>query len=276
MTSKESLIAEYRKIIAKKSLGQNFLTNEAVVENMIKFAEITRADTILEIGPGLGILSRALVASPADTIILCEKDEDLAEKLKQEITNKRVKLVTQDALTLIPQLQVKAPFKVVSNLPYNISSPVITSLLTMSPTLPDKIIVMLQKEVAERFVTAPGNRNRGILTVLVEAYGKAKIIDQVSRENFFPSPNVDSAVLMIENIEAPEIDSKKLLKILKMSFAGKRKKLRNSLISTLKITLGELSEIEKETGVDFNDRPEDLNIDQWIGLYKSIQNIRPF
>ena len=275
MIDKSAYEAEYRRIGAKKSLGQNFLTSDAVVENMINHAEITRADTILEIGPGLGILSRALVASPADTIIMCEKDEKLAEILKREITNKRAKIVTDDALILIPQLQVSAPFKVVSNLPYNISSPVITSLLTMSPTLPERIIVMLQKEVAERFITPPGNRNRGILTVLVELYGKAQIIDQVSRENFYPSPNVDSAVLMIDNINAPEIDAKKLMKILKMSFAGKRKKLKNSIISTLQITPKELAEISKQTKIDFNDRPEDLVIDQWIGLYRVLQKIRP-
>ena len=276
MKDQAKYLEEYKKIDAKKSLGQNFLTSEAVVENMVKYADITRADTILEIGPGLGILSRALVASPADTILLCEKDEKLAEKLKQEITNKRAKIITQDALTLIPQLQVSAPFKVVSNLPYNISSPVITSLLTMSPTLPSKIIVMLQKEVAERYQTKPGSRNRGIITVLVEAYGQAKIIDQVSRENFYPSPNVDSAVLMIDDIKDPQVDVRKLLKILKLSFAGKRKKLKNSVISTLKFTKDEMFAIEKKTKIDLDQRPEDLTVDQWIALLSEVQSLRPF
>jgi 16S rRNA (adenine1518-N6/adenine1519-N6)-dimethyltransferase len=261
----------YRRVSANKSLGQNFLTNEAVVKNMVKQAKLTSADTVLEIGPGLGILSQELVASPADTIILCEKDDRFVDFLKSEITSKRVKIIAQDALVLIPQLQVKAPFKVVANLPYNISSPVITSLLTMSPTLPDKIIVMLQKEVAERFVTEPGNRNRGILTVLVEAFGEAKIIDQVPREDFYPSPNVDSAVLQIDEIKLPRLDPKKLLKILKLSFAGKRKKIKNSLFSSLRIPAPDSIKIAQNSGFNLDDRPEDLTIEHWTKLYSELE-----
>jgi 16S rRNA (adenine1518-N6/adenine1519-N6)-dimethyltransferase len=129
---------------------------------------------VLEIGPGLGILSRAIFRSPAKTLMLCEKDDRLVDYLKKEFDSHRVKIIAQDALVLIPQLQVDPPFKVISNLPYNISSPVITSLLTMSPTLPKTIIVMLQKEVAERYVAKAGDRDRGIVTVLIEASAKPK------------------------------------------------------------------------------------------------------
>ncbi len=271
MSDKSIYLEKYKQFHFDKSLGQHFLTNDAVVENMVKHAKIEREDAILEIGPGLGILSHALVASPAREVILCEKDDLFAAILKKEITNNRVKVITEDALVLVPTLQVKPPFKVVSNLPYNISSPIITSLLTMSPTLPTKIIVMLQKEVAERLVTPAGNSDRGIITVLIESFGKASIIDQVPKEDFYPSPKVDSAVLMIEDIKPSQIDPKKLLKILKMSFAGKRKKIKNSLFSTLKIPADQALEIAKNSGFSLDDRPEDLTIDAWTKLFKALE-----
>lgn len=267
MSDKSVYVEKYRQFHFNKALGQHFLTNDLVVKNMVEKAGIRAEDTILEIGPGLGILSHELIASPAREVILCEKDEAFAEVLKKEITSRRAKIIKEDALVLIPNLQASPPFKVISNLPYNISSPVVTSLLTMSPTLPQTIIVMLQKEVAERLVAKPGDSDRGIVTVLVECYGQAKIIDKVSKNDFYPSPKVDSAVLMIENIQKPEIDAKKLLKIVKMSFAGKRKKIKNSLFASLKIPSGEALEIAKRAGFSLDDRPEDLTVEQWKKLF---------
>lgn len=270
MSDKSPFIEEYRKFAQVKSLGQHFLTNPLVVERMVQAAEISRDDTILEIGPGLGILSEKLVSSPAKEIILCEKDERLVAELKKKITNKRAKIISQDALILIPQLQVSPPFKVVANLPYNISSPVITSLLTFSPTLPQLMILMLQKEVAERLSSKPGDKNRGILSVLVELYGEPRILDHVSKNHFYPSPKVDSSVLGIFNIKNPEIDSKTFIKMLKLSFAGKRKKIKNSLFSSLQVAKGEMAEIAKSSGVNLDDRPEDLDLKAWLALYQKL------
>jgi len=271
MSNKSSLVEEYRKFSAEKSLGQHFLTNKLVADRMVEAAQLTRDDTVLEIGPGLGILSESLIASPAKTIILCEKDEKFISYLKKKISNKRVKIILQDALVLIPSLQAPPPLKVVANLPYNISSPVITSLLTACPTLPETIIVMLQREVAQRLSSKAGERNRGILTILVELFGKSKIIDKVSKNQFYPSPKVDSCVLEISNIKKPDLDVKLFMKMLKTSFAGKRKKLKNSLFSTYKIPKDEAIEIEKRTGIDSNLRPEDLDIKSWMDLYHELQ-----
>jgi 16S rRNA (adenine1518-N6/adenine1519-N6)-dimethyltransferase len=267
MSDNTHLIEEYKGFAQQKSLGQHFLTNEEVVERMVEAAEITENDTVLEIGPGLGILSKKIVASPAKEVILCEKDERLVLELKRKISNKRTKIINQDALILIPNLQVESPFKVVANLPYNISSPVITSLLTFCPTLPSMMILMLQKEVAERLASKPGQRNRGILSVLVELYGEPKIIDQVSKDQFYPAPKVDSSVLQISNIKSPDLDSKVFLKMLKLSFAGKRKKIKNSLFSSLKIE----REVIEKINIDVNERPEDLSLSDWKEIYDKLK-----
>ncbi len=271
MSEKSHYIDEYRAFASKKSLGQHFLTNDLVTEKMAKDAEVNSDDTVLEIGPGLGILTKAILEQTPKKLILCEKDRDLAEILKKKFTSKRIKIITEDALLLIPNLQVSPPLKIVSNLPYNISSPVIISIFLSCPTLPSTIAVMLQKEVAQRICNKAGESNRGILTVLVELFGQARITDNVSKNQFYPSPQVDSAVLVISQIKKPEIDPRKFFKMLKMSFAGKRKKIKNSLFSTLKIPIDEALEISKSAGISLGERPEDLTIDQWKSLFKSLE-----
>jgi len=272
MSDKSHYIEEYRAIDSKKSLGQHFLTNDFVTEKMVKDAEVNTDDAVLEIGSGLGILTKAIFDHNPRQLILCEKDRDLAEILKKKFTSKKIKIITEDALLLIPNLQVSPPFKVVSNLPYNISSPVIVSLLTTSQVLPATIAVMLQKEVAQRICAKGGDSNRGILTILVELFGQGKITDKVSKNQFYPAPQVDSAVVVISQIKKPEVNPKKFLKMLKMSFAGKRKKIKNSLFSTLKIDFPKAQNISKRAGVDLDLRPEDLTIGQWKKLFNEIES----
>lgn len=258
---------------AKKSLGQHFLTNELVVQKMVESACIKDTDSILEIGPGLGILTREIFKSPAREVILVEKDYDLCARAREQFENKRSKVICQDAMILIPNLQVESPFKVISNLPYNVGSPILVQLLTVCPTLPSQIIVMLQKEVAERICADPNNSNRGLLTVLIEQFGEAKIIEHVSKEHFYPIPRVDSAVISIENISKPDLDVKKAMRFIKMSFAGKRKKIKNSLFATLKIDSIKQEEIAKKAGFDLNQRPEDLNRESWFILLKELEQL---
>jgi 16S rRNA (adenine1518-N6/adenine1519-N6)-dimethyltransferase len=273
--NREEIISNIKKDhrFAKKSLGQHFLTNELVVQKMVEASSIKDTDSILEIGPGLGILTREIFKSPAREIILVEKDYDLCARVREQFENKRSKVICQDAMILIPNLQVESPFKVISNLPYNVGSPILVQLLTVCPTLPSRIIVMLQKEVAERICAKPNNSNRGLLTVLIEQFGEAKIIEQVSKEHFYPIPKVDSAVISIENISKPDLDVKKAMRFIKMSFAGKRKKIKNSLFSTLKIDPKIQEEIAKKAGFDLNQRPEDLNRESWFILLKELEQL---
>ena len=271
-------INEIKKILnlmgapAKKSLGQHFLISPSVVDKIVSAGEIKREDTILEIGPGLGVLTGALVKSPTSKLILCEKDRNFSEYLKGVYKNNKVKTICEDALLLIPNLQVITPFKVISNLPYNISSPVIVSLLTVCPTMPDKMVLMLQKEVAERLVAKPHDSNRGILTVLIELLGEAKILEKVPKNLFYPIPQVDSAVIVISSLKKSDLDLKFALKILKLSFAGKRKKIKNSLFSALKIEPKEAQKIADKSGFTLEQRPEELTRDQWAKLIKILNS----
>ena len=268
--------AEIKKILslmgegAKKSLGQHFLTSPTVVADMVAAAQIKKEDSVLEIGPGLGILTRALAASPAREIILCEKDRRFCDYLKEEYKNKKFKVICEDALLLIPNLQVDSPFKVVSNLPYNISSPVMISLLTVAPTLPECMVLMLQKEVAERLVAKPHDSNRGILTVLLELFGEVKILKKVPKNLFYPVPEVDSAAVEISKIKPLPFSPKDALRILKLAFAGKRKKIKNSLFASLEMPLDKALIIAEKSGVSLEQRPEELTQEQWSALISNL------
>lgn len=254
----------------KKSLGQHFLKDQRVVEKMVETGRITPQDTILEIGPGLGILTKELTKSPAKKIIACEKDDAIFEFLKKEVKQKNLSIVNKDALILIPNLEATPPLKVISNLPYNISSPVIISLLTVCPVLPEKMILMLQKEVAQRLTAKPGDSNRGILTVFLELFGSVKIIEKLSPHQFYPPPQVSSSVVLIDDIKMPTVERKHAFKIIKTAFSKKRKKIKNSLFASLKIDSKKMQEICIKAGITTDLRPEDLDILQWRPLIKEL------
>ncbi|MDH4358721.1 MAG: 16S rRNA (adenine(1518)-N(6)/adenine(1519)-N(6))-dimethyltransferase RsmA [Candidatus Berkelbacteria bacterium] len=260
------------KVFAKKSLGQHFLKSERVLDGIVKAAEIKKEDTVFEIGPGTGNLTQKLLASPAKMIIACEKDDELYRSLLEKFKSKRLKLIHQDALLLIPGLQAESPLKVVANLPYNIASPAIISLLSVCPTLPERLVVMVQKEVAERLTAKPDDSNRGLLTVFLELFGTVKIIEKVSRSQFYPPPQVESAVILIGGIKRPEFKPKDTLKILKLAFAGKRKKIKNSLFSSLQISSSKSEVIATECGISLDQRPEELDRNQWAKLINSLVN----
>lgn len=255
------------KVIAKKSLGQHFLKNKHVVSQIVEAGKIQKDDSILEIGPGTGILTRALVSSPASKLYLCEKDRVLFENIKETFASSRTKVIYEDALVLIPSLQTPSPFKVIANLPYNISSPVIISLMTVCPTLPTRMVIMLQKEVAQRLVAKPGDSNRGWLTAYIELLSKPKILIYVSKNDFYPVPEVESAVMVIDEIKIPDkLDRKLAIRILKAAFAGKRKKIKNSIFNYFKISAEKADEIAAFCKIDLNDRAEDIKKEQWLCL----------
>lgn len=267
-------IEDIKKILpqgAKKSLGQHFLTSVNVVKKMVDAAKIVRGDTILEVGPGLGVLTEQLIDSEAKLIIACEKDHDLSYKLKENYDSKRLKIINEDALLLIPNLQVEPPFKVVSNLPYNVGAPILISLLSVCPTLPETIVVMLQKEVASRLTARAGDSNRGLLTVFIEIFGETHIIEKLPKNLFYPPPKVDSSVLKISNIVKPSFPPKFIIRILKLAFAGKRKKIKNSLFQTLQIDPASAQEIAEYSGFSLDDRPETLTKDNWLKLIERLQ-----
>lgn len=266
--------SQVKPFIAKKSLGQNFLHNEKIIDKIVETGEISSEDTVLEIGPGHGALTKKLVLSPAQQIIICEKDDFLFEEIKRKYSLKKTKIIHQDALTLIPSLMVQEPFKVISNLPYNISSPVIISLLSACPTMPEKMVLMLQKEVGERLVAPSGDSNRGWLTVLIELIGEIKVAFDVSKYNFNPVPQVESCVVEIKNTHnLKDFSPKQAIRVLKAGFAGKRKKIKNSLFDFFQVSKEDVDRIREDYKIDINLRAEDLTRQNWLDLIREFKNL---
>ena len=259
----------------KKYLGQNFLKNDAIVLDIVKAAEIKTDDLILEIGPGLGILTDQLVKTGA-AVIAVEKDFDLITKLKRNIGEpKNLKIVHQDALWF--DLNDLKKYKVVANIPYNITSPLIRKFLE-SNNKPELLVLTIQKEVAERITAKPGSSDRGLLTIIVEFYAEAKIIFEVSRKEFYPVPKVDSAVVKIKphtnfgswcgKLVQPEI----FFKIVKAGFSAKRRQIHNSLGATLRLPVDIIAAVLLAAEIKPMSRAEDLTLENWLNLYHELKD----
>ena len=240
-----------------KRLGQNFLINKSVLKKIIDTANLSSKDIVLEIGPGLGILTIEL-AKQVKKIIAVEKDRRLCDALAHVLTLQdvqNVQIINQDIL----DTKYKIPntkYKLVANLPYYITSPVIRKFLETDKP-PKSMILMVQKEVAQRIVAKPPKMN--ILSVAVQFYAKSEIIAYVNKKSFWPQPKVDSAIIKIIPQLTPEINTKKFFKIVKTGFSSKRKMLKNNL----KI---EESMLEK-LGINPRARAENLSIKEWLNLY---------
>jgi len=248
----------------KKQFGQNFLINPTVLPKMIAAAEIKNGDVVIEVGPGFGILTESLLKAGAKVYAI-EKDFDLIAGLTKKFgNNKNLKLVHQDALFFDETTFEK--YKIVSNLPFNIASPIIRKFLE-TKYQPEMMVVMIQKEVAEKIVAKPGDSERGVLTVSVEFYGTAEIIAKISKNNFRPQPAVDAAIIKIVPKEKNNIDIKLFFRIVKAGFAAKRRQVHNSLAATLRLPKDEIIDMLKKAKIDPMLRAEDLSSDDWLKLY---------
>ena len=256
---------------AEKSLGQNFLQDPFALETIASAAEIQPTDTVLEIGPGLGSLTRYLAVS-AREVIAVELDVKMLAPLKAVIAPyKNVGVVHGDILKLSPQeLITEKDYLVVANIPYYITSAVIRHLLE-SENKPRRIVLTIQKEVAERICAKPGNMS--LLALSVQVYGKPRIAARIPSGAFFPVPKVDSAVLCVDIYPSPQIPNeliKSFFKLIKAGFAQKRKTLRNSLSSGLHISTTEAADLLTHAGIDPMRRAETLSIEEWEKLCKLI------
>lgn len=254
---------------AKKSLGQNWLKSESAIKEIVKTAELQADDLVLEIGPGRGALTRALLETGA-TVLAVEKDDNLIDLLKEkfaeEIKNKKLILVHDDILELDFSKELKKQkfnnYKLVANIPYYITGQIIKKFLSEEKIQPSSMVLMLQKEVAKRIVAS--DKKESILSMSVKFYGEPKYIKTVPAGAFEPKPNVDSAILLIKNISRNKIVKEaKFFEILKQGFAQKRKLLKGNLaISTEILTTCNLPE---------KARAEDLNLDNWLCLTQKIK-----
>lgn len=260
---------------AKKSLGQNFLINESVLPTIIKAAQIKPGDIVIEVGPGYGVLTEALLNAGAKVFAI-EKDFDLIANLTKKFgSNKNLKIVHQDALwfdeTTLPK------YKVVANLPFNVASPLIRKFLE-STNQPELMVLMIQKEVAEKIIANPGNSERGVLTLSVEFYGNAEIIAEVSKNSFQPQPKVDAAIIKIEPYqrhlsgEGRKVESKLFFRIVKAGFSAKRQQVHNSLAATLRLSKYQVQDMLTRSSINPQKRAEDLTLDDWINLSKTYES----
>ena len=251
----------------KKKFGQNFLSDKNLLKAIVSDAEITANDVVLEIGAGAGALTKEL-SLVAKKVIAYEIDTDLKDIL-ESLDLKNVEFVFSDFMNVnLKDFEKEIDsFKVVANLPYYITTPIIFKLLEESEKL-ESLTIMVQKEVAERIVAKEGGKDYGILTLMINFFGEAKIDRIVKRQMFNPMPNVDSAVITIkiDREKYKGIDKEKFSKFIKASFSMRRKTLLNNLSSILPKT--ELK--EKLTEDILSRRAETFFIDEFIGIYKML------
>lgn len=278
-------IMEKYGIHTKKSFGQNFLTDLNVLQNIVSAAAITKDDNVIEIGPGIGALTEQL-AQAAGEVLALEIDRDLIPVLNEVLAPyNNVTVLNQDVLQAnLPQLiqeqftHPKRPVKVVANLPYYITSPILMNLLA-SPVEWAAICVMMQKEVAQRLTAQPGTKQYGALTLAIEYQMTAKIAFNVSRRVFVPSPNVDSAIVVLKPrtvpLAVPPFDKQKLFGFIRGCFAHRRKSLWNNLQSTVGKTADvkeKLRTILDQLAISPQVRPERLTLEQFIELANALHS----
>jgi len=272
LSQETKTICKQYNIIPSRSKGQNFLINEIIYDKMVDVAKLSKKDTVIEIGPGLGILTRKLYQK-ANNVIAIELDQDVYKYLKiaKELEKlENLELRNEDVLKL--QSDTLPPkYKIVANLPYNITSIFLRQFLTLE-NKPQEMILMLQKEVAERIISKPGQMSR--LAISVQFYADAKIIEYVPRENFWPQPNVDSAIIKIKSRDkyTKQVTSEKdFFRIVKIGFSAKRKKLANNLANGLHKKQSEILPILQKMKLNDNIRAQELSIENWINLTQIIK-----
>ena len=271
-------------IKANKRFGQNFLIDDNILENIVKSAEITNNDLVIEIGPGLGNLTEYILKKAA-YVILVEIDNNMINILKDRFkNNNNYILLNNDILKvnvdeIIENIENKLnrkfeKIKVVANLPYYITTPIIFKLLQNENRI-NEITVMVQKEVAERIVAKNKTKDYGILTLMVNYLGTSDIKLIVPNNSFIPAPNVTSAVIKItKNKRFTVKDEELLFKLIHSSFAQRRKKIINSLESTkfLNMSKPELEKIFNECNISLNARAEELELQDYIKIVDIIAN----
>lgn len=274
------MILHKYKIQANKSLGQNFLIDDDVVEKIICSASISKEDLIIEIGPGLGVLTNRLLEE-ANNVIAVELDKRmisiLQDRFYNNINNKvgnKLDIINDDILKIdlakiIANKKAETNIKnvkIVANLPYYISTPIIMKLLENRLDI-NEIIVMVQKEVAERLTAKTGERLAGAITYAVEYYAEAESIIKVPKESFIPSPKVESEVIKLKVRNEPKIEVKNekfLFSIIQKSFMQRRKTLANSLVNNQIIqNKSEVEKMCKELGINYDVRGESLTLKQF-------------
>ena len=268
MTNPRHLLDSYG-ITPKKSLGQNFLHDPNALEKIVRAADLAPQDVVLEIGPGTGALTEWL-AGIARRVIAVELDDRLIPLLQHRFGDREnVRLVHADILDLDLDLHIRPdePYCVIANLPYYITSAILRTLLER-PHRPNRLVVMVQNEVADRLVAQPGDLS--LLGVSVQFYGKPQIVTRLSPAIFWPRPDVTSALVRIDTygdqhaVQVP--DEATFFRVVRAGFSQKRKQIRNALASGLSLGREETDRLLATAGLDPQRRAETLSLDEWAAL----------
>jgi 16S rRNA (adenine1518-N6/adenine1519-N6)-dimethyltransferase len=265
-----------------KGLGQHFLIHQATAEKIAAAIHPGPGDVVVEIGAGLGALTLPLSRSGA-LVIAVEIDADLAEFLRKEFekgNGREVKIECMDILDLdLMELHGKfqRKMKIIGNLPYNISSPVMFKLMESADYLKEAVL-MLQDEVAERVLAGPGNKDYGILSVMVAYHSKCRRVMRVRPSQFHPPPKVGSQVIGLSFRDrplTPEVEPSWLLQMVKAAFSHRRKTLRNSLLASkfASLTPDLLNGALQEVSIDGSRRPESLTVEEFLRLAKGLEGV---
>jgi len=274
-----------------RSKGQNFLIKEAVYDKIVEVSDLQKDDLVIEVGPGLGFLT-AKLAQAAQKVVAIELDDKLAAILKTALVSQgveNVEVLNKNVLDLFfseKSKQEQLKYKIVANLPYNITSVFLRKFLSEEQAKPELMVLMLQKEVAERIIAKPGEMS--LLAFSVQYYADAEIIQNVPAEDFWPAPKVDSAIIRVRLknhssrrppfLVKKEIKSsplkgteglnfeKNLFRLVKFGFSSKRKMLKNNLAGGYHLNQAEAAERIKKTGFDEKVRAQELSVDDWIRL----------
>lgn len=265
----------------RKKFGQNFLVDDSILDKIIEAADITRDDCVLEIGPGIGTMTQRL-AEEAGRVIAVEIDRNLMPILNETLADyDNVTVINDDIMKVdIPALAAQhgsKRMKVVANLPYYITTPVIMALLERNVPL-QSITVMVQKEVADRMTVGPGTKDYGALSLAVQYYTKPEIITEVPADCFVPKPNVDSAVIRLTRYDAPPVsteDERWLFMLIRASFNQRRKTLANGIANAgIGIGRHQVEETLAQMGLSATVRGEALTLEQFAELSNCLLPLR--
>ncbi|OGY42611.1 MAG: ribosomal RNA small subunit methyltransferase A [Candidatus Buchananbacteria bacterium RBG_13_36_9] len=268
-----------------KAKGQNFLINQNVLQKIVAAAQLKKEGNVLEIGPGLGILTEELIKY-SQNVLAVELDKRLLFFLKQKFkAPKNLEILEADILKiknadLVKNFVDSKDYKVVANLPYNITKPILRKFLSYQPK-PSVLVILVQKEVAEKICAKPGEMS--LLSLTVQFYGQPEIIGYVGKQNFYPQPKVDSAILRIKSypqnlppdlVKKPALlagfEEKKFWQLVKLGYSSPRKQLHNNLAAGLKIPNSEIKIALKTAKLNEKIRAEELALTDWFILYQQL------
>lgn len=278
LTSKRAvkqLLAQYQ-IKPLKRLGQNFLINKKALNDFINACDLKKNDIVLEIGPGLGTITQE-IAKKVKRVIAIEKDRKMCEIMKQTLGGfENIEIINQDVSEELSSSKELSSFsgkiKVVGNLPFYITAPVIRKFLEANPPAsgpPKEMIFMIQKEVGQRICAQPPNMS--VLAVSVQFYAKPKIVSYLPKNSFWPQPKVDSAIIKIIPKKQTVINAKLFFEVVKAGFAHPRKQLRNNFSKRLKMNKEKTEQWLLKNSIQPNQRAETLKVQDWINLTKTIK-----